>query len=136
MGLVAFAVVIAFVPSAVAQPCVVPDNGDGTVNLPPDGCPYLSPDEFHVIVDGLPAGTTITIDPIHAQFFNIIRNETPDGGEIELFDSNLTLQMTGSGPPLDGFKRFINVQMAAQISTSSVGWGLPLVRYTGRGLRA
>ncbi|MDO8629490.1 MAG: hypothetical protein Q7R41_03265, partial [Phycisphaerales bacterium] len=50
------------------NPCVVVDNGGGTVTLPPDGCEYLSPDEVHVIVDGLPAGTTIELAPIHKDF--------------------------------------------------------------------
>ncbi len=56
-----------------AQPCELPDNGSGTVNLPPEGCEYLSPDEVHQIIDGLPPGTTIELDPIHSRFINIGR---------------------------------------------------------------
>jgi hypothetical protein len=52
-----------------AQPCVVPDNGSGTVNLPPPGCGYLSPDDLHVIINGLPAGTTIQVAVQHERFF-------------------------------------------------------------------
>ena len=44
---------------ASADPCNAADNGTGTVTLPPIGCDYLSPDEVHVIIDGLPPGTTI-----------------------------------------------------------------------------
>ena len=36
--------------------------------LPPQGCEYLSPDEVHVIVDGLPIGATIELAPIHKDF--------------------------------------------------------------------
>jgi len=47
-------------PAVVAgvggNPCVVLDNGGGSVDLPPAGCDYLSPDEVHKIIDGLPAG--------------------------------------------------------------------------------
>ena len=39
---------------AAAVPCVVPDNGSGTVDLPPAGCGYLSPADVHMIIDGLP----------------------------------------------------------------------------------
>ncbi|MDX1387920.1 MAG: hypothetical protein R3344_01940, partial [Acidobacteriota bacterium] len=110
-------------PSVAAQPCVVPDNGGGTVDLPPAGCPYLSPDEFHEIVDGLPPGTTIRIDPIHAQFFNVVTTPLPDGGEQENFDSFLTLEMTGQGPGLDTFIRTINMQVACEVVTGPRGTG-------------
>ncbi len=39
-----------------------PDNGTGTVTLPPIGCDYMSPDEVWMIIDGLPPGTTIEFD--------------------------------------------------------------------------
>ena len=48
----------------------VTDNGDGTVDLPPTGCPYLSPDDVHMIINGLPPDTTINVGLEHAQFFN------------------------------------------------------------------
>ena len=54
--------------AAAADPCVVPDDGSGTVTLPPAGCEYLSPDDVHMIIDGLPAGTTIELAPIHKDF--------------------------------------------------------------------
>ncbi|UCE59369.1 MAG: hypothetical protein JSU63_18245, partial [Phycisphaerales bacterium] len=53
---------------APPNPCVQPDNGTGTVTLPPVGCDYLGPDEVHQIIDGLPPGTTIELDPIHMDF--------------------------------------------------------------------
>ena len=53
--------------AAQADPCEVPDAG-GTVILPPAGCDYLSPDEVHLIIDGLPPDTTIELAPIHKSF--------------------------------------------------------------------
>ena len=50
------------------NPCDVLDNGTGTVTLPPIGCEYLSPDEVHEIMDGLPIGTTIVFEAIHRNF--------------------------------------------------------------------
>ena len=53
--------------AAQGGPCEVADAG-GTVVLPPIGCDYLSPDEVHVIIDGLPPGTTLELKPIHKDF--------------------------------------------------------------------
>ena len=52
---------------ASADPCKVTPTG-GTVELPPNGCEYLSPDEVHEIIAGLPPGTTIKLAPIHRDF--------------------------------------------------------------------
>ncbi len=53
--------VIALAPGAVfaQNPCEVPDNGSGTVTLPPIGCEYISPFDVFRITEGLPPGTTI-----------------------------------------------------------------------------
>ena len=84
-SLLMFVTLLALSPLAMAQPCVVPDNGGGTVDLPPPGCNYLSPDDVHMIIDGLPAGTTINVSAEHNEFFNVIRNPGGSlGGEIEL----------------------------------------------------
>ncbi len=45
-----------------ALPCEIPDDGTGTIPLPPIGCDYLSPDNVWKIIDGLPPGTTIELD--------------------------------------------------------------------------
>jgi hypothetical protein len=112
--------------TAAADPCTVPDNGNGTVNLPPEGCEYLSPDEVHLIIDGLPPETTIELDPIHAQFFGI--NRFPGGslgGEVELFESTLLLQVTGTGE-LAGFSRFLNVPISCEVHTGPRNEGDPV----------
>ncbi len=114
--------------SALGQaddPCVVEDNGSGTVTLPPDGCAYLSPEEVHMIVDGLPSGTMIELKPIHASFWcRKLGNTGPcavgpsddpfPGGEFEVFESILTFELNGVGPPLDGFHRIISLPAFAQ----------------------
>jgi hypothetical protein len=123
-------VVLLLAPVASAQdPCVVADNGTGTVTLPPIGCDYLSPDEVHVIIDGLPAGTTIELAPIHKDF---ICNEQPGGGgiscglippglceapggdlggNVDCFQSTLEMQATGTGT-LAGFNRILLFQQS------------------------
>ncbi len=108
---------IALGSAADAQPCVVVDDGSGTVQLPPPGCPYLSPTDFHLIVNGLPAGTEIEIGASHQEFF--LRSATPGGslgGEVEIFDSNLVLNMTGTGA-LAGFNRALVVPIACEVHT-------------------
>ncbi|MHC5110638.1 MAG: hypothetical protein ACYTHJ_12270 [Planctomycetota bacterium] len=101
---------------AGTDPCVVQDNGTGTVTLPPQGCEYLSPDEFHMIIDGLPPGTEIIMEPIHRDFLCKQGGAPPEacefpggnlGGQVEIFDSSLRFQLTGTGA-LAGFNRTLN----------------------------
>ena len=108
---------LAFTASAFAQPCEVPDNGTGTVDLPPAGCGYLSPNDVHEIIAGLPPGTTIRLDPIHSRFFNeLVIPGGPLGGEMETFDSFIDFQVTGTGD-LAGFNRLITMQVQCQTAT-------------------
>src|SRR5262245_5428537 len=106
-----------------AQPCTVPDNGGGTVNLPPQGCGYVSPTDLHEMINGLPPGTTIQVAADHDKFFNITGGPGGSlGGEVEQFQSILFLNMQGqcSGPPnpLCGYNRNVmmnNVQCETHI---------------------
>lgn len=84
-------------PAPNPLPCVVPDAG-GTVNLPPQGCGYVSPQDLHQILDGLPPGTTVNIGAEHSRFFNVTSQPGGSlGGEIEQFNSELKLVMNGAG---------------------------------------
>jgi hypothetical protein len=118
-------------PFAPGNPCTVPDNGSGTVTLPPQGCEYLSPDEVHEIIDGLPPGTTIELDAIHKDFIcgqgnptgicsvPIITCEAPGGGlggNLDCFDSVAELTISGTGQ-LAGFQRTISVPLEVEVHT-------------------
>ncbi len=107
---------------AFAAPCVVPNDGSGTVKMPPAGCGYVSPTDFHMIVDGLPAGTTIQVGVEHERFFNVTNtpDPAPGTGESEQFSSNLKLTMTGTGS-LAGFSRVIQMPAQCQAHTDSRG---------------
>ena len=101
-------------PGRALSACNEPDDGSGTVTLPPPGCPYLTADEVHEIVDGLPPGTEILLEPIHAEF--VLRYSGPGGslgGEFEFFDSILSVHMTGTGL-LSGYERWINVPVSCE----------------------
>lgn len=117
-----------------ANPCVVPDNGGGTVTLPPAGCQYLSPDEVHMIVDGLPAGTTIELAPIHKDFIcheqgsqGVCSTAFPPGicegtggsmgGNQDCFQSQGQFAVNGTGA-LAGFVRSLAMPLSCEVHTA------------------
>jgi len=139
------------VPGVVAgaggNPCVVADNGGGSVDLPPAGCDYLSPDEVHKIIDGLPAGTEIHLAPIHKDFichapgtqnpvcsFSTLVNCDEAGGSLggekECAESKLQLDLSVLNPPcpgpLCGWTRSIVVPMAFETHTAPRAPGDPV----------
>ncbi len=98
--------------SAVAQepcPCQLPDNGAGTVTMPPnclDG--YIGQLE---IVDGLVAAT-IDIDATLFDVQNVLEIIGGGlGGTQSSFDATLRLEMSGTGA-LDGFTRTIHMPVS------------------------
>jgi hypothetical protein len=114
------AVLSAVAGARAADPCIVPDNGSGTVYLPPVGCQYLSPAQVHMITNGLPPGTTIELAPIHKDFIcrqagagcisNCFATSgcNPAAGETEQFGSTLQLGLKGNGM-LAGWTRTISI---------------------------
>lgn len=104
------------------QPCVVPDNGTGTVTLPPQGCGYVSPAQVHLIIAGLPPGTTIIVGANHGRF--LCPNPQSGctipggtlGGDVEVFNSSLQLHLSGTGA-LAGFDRTINLPAQCETHT-------------------
>lgn len=98
--------------------CNLPDNGSGTVDLPPDGCSYLSPGNFHAIVDSLPPDTQLEVSAAHRGFTNITR--TPGGslgGEIEEFDSEVRLEIHGRGTLIDYQRVIVMGSVPVEIHT-------------------
>jgi hypothetical protein len=126
--------------AAAADPCEVPDAG-GTVVLPPAGCEYLSPDEVHLIIDGLPPGTTLELKPIHRDFIcyeqsgSFCSQLIPPGlcedvggslgGNVDCFDSTLNLEVTGTGL-LAGFNRVLNIPVGTEVHTGPRNPGDPV----------
>jgi hypothetical protein len=108
----------------VAPFCGAPDNGSGTAELPAtaDDCEYIAPDEVMEIIDGLPPGTTIEMDPIYDWFdCNSLPCETTGGslgGTVSDLDgATLDLTVSGTGD-LTGFNRHLSVP----ISTAEFHW--------------
>lgn len=133
-GGVLLTLVLAFAAGTVyAQPpapCNVPDDGTGTVSLPPVGCEYLTADQVHEIIAGLPPGTTIELAPIHKNF---ICERTgacgvpggPLGGETETFTSTAVFQLTGTGT-LAGWHRLVSIPLNVQVATAPRSPGAPV----------
>lgn len=92
--------------------CEGADVGTGTADLPPVGCTYLNPEEPMQIIDGLPPGTTIEIGFAQSDFvcdFMPCGQAGGDlGGEAESFDSQLLLELRGTGS-LDGYRRTLTL---------------------------
>jgi hypothetical protein len=141
-ALFAVALSLALSSSASADPCVVADDGTGTVVLPPIGCEYLSPDEVHMILNDLPPGTTIELAAIHKDF--ICRGdqglatcsallapgecETPGGGlggSLDCFDSVAELDVNGTGA-LGSFTRTLFVSLGVEVHTGPRNPGDPV----------
>jgi hypothetical protein len=120
-------------PYALGEPCVLPDNGTGTVTLPNPDCPYLSPTDTHLAVDGLPPGTQIIFGAIHERFTcesapvdSCLGPGGPLGGEIEEnIDSNLHMEVSGTGE-LATFHRSIDVPVQFTAATGPRTLGDPV----------
>jgi hypothetical protein len=107
-------------------------NLSGTVNLPPEGkdCEYFTEDDLHMIIDGLPPGTTVNISVIHGGFEDIIRTPGGPGEETEEFDSTVELRLEGTGA-LEGFFRVIVLEAPTVVDT--LNYDPPAGAFAGAG---
>ena len=110
------AVIILHAGAVSAVPCIVPDNGFGTADLPPAGCGYASEGLLHVI-DGLPPGSQLDTPGLIDSFFDIFYFIGGiHGGEREQFKGMLHLQFSGTGA-FAGYNR--NLVIPLQCETHS-----------------
>ncbi|MBI5763302.1 MAG: hypothetical protein HZA51_07245 [Planctomycetes bacterium] len=110
--------------------CVVPEDGTGTVHLPPSGCAYISPiGDTMRIVDGLPIGSTVECAPTHHNFLcglnSVCSFAVPSGpicyapggslgGEKSCANSTLNWQMQGTGA-YAAYSRILNIPVDIEI---------------------
>lgn len=94
-------------PTNTPPDCIVPDNGSGTIDLPPAPCRYFGGPMS--ITTGLPAGSSLDSAGSIDTFTNVVR--TPGGslgGEQVEMRSSTHLVMTGSGA-FSTFRRTFNL---------------------------
>ncbi|MEM7164271.1 MAG: dockerin type I repeat-containing protein [Planctomycetota bacterium] len=119
----------------VPTECQLVDNGTGTVDLPPAGCPYVGPSLLHMIVEdagnNLPPGTQINIAIEHGSFSGVVITPAlgPMGGEIENFNSVLHMEITGTGA-LASFSRTIDLAAPCEVLTGPRVAGDPVQTFT------
>jgi hypothetical protein len=111
------------------DPCIIADDGTGTVELPPPGCEYLDIPGRHQIIVGLPPGTTIELEPRYLAFLcptGVCGQPGGSlGGEQELFQGELVLQAEGTGALAD-FRRTLRLPFAAETHTGPRTPGDPI----------
>ncbi|MBW2697652.1 MAG: hypothetical protein JRE70_14330 [Deltaproteobacteria bacterium] len=127
-------------------PCDVPDNGTGTIDLPPAGCEYVSILNAHRIISGLPPGTTIELNAVYKNFSCGTPTGTCTislpggvcegpggslGGNINCFQSEADLAITGTGM-LAGFSRTISVPLDTEVHTGPRNPGDPMQSFPSR----
>ncbi len=79
------------------DPCIEPQVA-GTIRIPPTRCAYFTPAAVHLLLEGLPTGTTVLLDASHQRFFNITpSNANREALTTETFDSDLDMRITGTG---------------------------------------
>jgi hypothetical protein len=109
---------------APALVCELPDNGYGTLDLPPN-CPggYRG---VMSIIDGLPSGTTIEIDATLMDINGL--SHGPGGtlaGEVQTWTAFFTMQMMGTGD-LAGFARFVTIPVQGETHSAPRTPGMPV----------
>ena len=113
-------------PGNVAATCDVEDDGSGTVVLPPAGCGYMSATDFHMVINGLPPGTEIVMEPIHSMVVcgkcEIACGSQPGGtlaGEIETACTIARLRMHGNPTGIiPEFRKTIDMRVTIETHTA------------------
>jgi hypothetical protein len=112
------------VTMAHAVACELPDNGTGTIDLPP-ACPdgYAGPMS---IISGLPPGTTIEIEAVLRNFTGVIRSPGGGlGGEVQTWYANLEMSMRGTGM-LAGYVRLVVLPVYGETQSAPRVPGQPI----------
>ena len=123
----------------IGAPCELPDN-NGTASLPPITCPYESEDHMSII-DGLPPGSTLDLDPVLSGFTCVgpavcadcfvTDNCNPTDGETLDFNSQLKLTVHGNGA-YAGYTRVLTIANAlGRIANDARTPGDPVQSFNG-----
>ncbi len=130
--------------SGFSQACIQPDNGSGTITLPPEGCDYLPPNEPYLIIDGLPPGTTMELygpitdyscclDGCTMCTMPLLPGECEGpggslGGDGHCFEATLNVELNGTGE-LTGFSRNLFIPLFCEVHTGPRNPGDPVQEF-------
>lgn len=109
----------------VGSCCFLPEDGSGTVSMPPS-CPNGYEGSPMVIIDGLPPGSTIQSPARLGSFFN--SSEVPGGtlgGSLAQCLGALDLDLQGTGA-LVGFHRVLSIPVSVEMHTAPRAQGNPV----------
>jgi hypothetical protein len=113
-----FTLLVVTAPAARAQTdcCLLPDNGAGSADLPPNcSVGYTGPAE---IVNGLDPGTTVQVAARLHSFTSVATLVGGTlGGETHSFGASLDLHLTGTGS-LAGYNRFVVIPVVGQFHSA------------------
>jgi len=101
---------------AQAPCCVLPDNGTGTADLPPNCVSGYN--GSGQIADGLPPGSTIQIAARLANFSSVVRGPGGGlGGEFQQWNATFDMAMTGTGV-YAAYNRFLVLNVVGETHTA------------------
>jgi len=112
------AVLMLFGVSSHATATTVADNGNGTIDLPPDGGEYIvtpGGDLMQFLPPAVSAGHSIDIDPV-LKFFTTV-SEVPGGslgGDVQIYGATIEMAITGTGLDLNAFSRTIFMPVSVE----------------------
>lgn len=95
--------------------CVLPNNGAGTVDLPPVGCTYSGAGDFHVDAMGMPEALLNL--SVTQGLFSAISGPSAGGslsGDTVTYNSQLLINVEGFGT-FAGYSRFLSLTALASI---------------------
>jgi hypothetical protein len=114
LSALSFLVLLVAVPALaqVEECCWLPDNGNGTADLPPNcSVGYAGPMQIR---DGLPPGSTLNAAARLVNFTAVVRNPGGTlGGETHQWNADLELALTGTGV-FAAYNRFLVIPVNGQ----------------------
>lgn len=124
----AIAAILAFSTTAQAAPCIAPDNGGGTANIP-ESCAYSGDNMF--ILDGLAPGDSVVLNsPLLSTYTSLTRTLVATGENVAFNTEFLSLSLTGTGS-LAAFSRTLTIPLTMQVHNDLRTPGAPVQTFTG-----
>lgn len=111
-----------------AAPCIAPDNGGGTANIP-ESCAYSGDNMY--IINGLAPGDSVVLNaPLLSTYNNLTRTPVVTGENVSFDTQFLSLLLTGTGS-LAGFSETLTIPLTMQVHNDLRTPNLPVQSFSG-----